>query len=182
VVGQNRNVGSSVRMLRRRTLFASAIAGLALPMTSALARPGPPPGPPAGLPGGRPPPSPPLGPRPPPGRPLGQPPSARRLIRPPMPPPLYEPDRLIQSARTVGTGCPAGGIRTVIAGFGDTATGATSTALAGTGGKHRGPGSHLYFPRRASVMPKVRAFIDAARDVHKIGSKLQRLGWWRSPS
>jgi hypothetical protein len=136
------NVGSRVRMLRRRTLFAAAIAGLILPMTSALAQPGPPPSPP---PGGRPPQSRLLG--------LGRPQdplqvyqevgrsqarprgvrlanrrargrSAHRCRRR-----ATRPDRHIQSARTVGTGWPAGGIGTAIAGFGDTATGATSLGV-----------------------------------------------------
>jgi hypothetical protein len=52
-----------VGMLRRRTLFAAAMASLVLPTMDALAQPGPPPGPPPGSSGGRPPPSPPFGSR-----------------------------------------------------------------------------------------------------------------------
>jgi hypothetical protein len=36
------------------------------------------------------------------------------------------------------------------------------------------PGLFLYLPWRATDMPKLRAFIDTARDVHKIGSKRLR--------
>jgi DNA-binding transcriptional LysR family regulator len=36
------------------------------------------------------------------------------------------------------------------------------------------PGLFLYFPRRASDMPKLRAFIDTARDVFKVGGKRAR--------
>jgi DNA-binding transcriptional LysR family regulator len=33
------------------------------------------------------------------------------------------------------------------------------------------PGLFLYFPQRGSAMPKLRAFIDTARDVFKAGGK-----------